>query len=168
MMRRMGGIVIADCARSIVKGYEVAGEQRVWPHIVGIMAYDTPYLGVHPGTFKNTATEAWSYLQQAQAVASSVGAGWAFLNKGKEEASSLPNTSPKSAGKEKTPSRKSSSASLKSAASSKGKQKAENQDESTALTQKLSNAGKAAQTSAASTGSGSWLKYGYAAAGAGA
>lgn len=153
--------MIADCARSVVKGYKTNVEHQVWPRIVGVMAYDTPYLGVHPGTFKNTATEAWSYVQQAQAVASSVGAGWSYLNKGKEE-------SPASMKESKTPKKQTSTASMKSAGSGKGKQKAENQDEMTALTRTLSESGKSAQNAASSTETGSWLKYGYAAAGAGA
>lgn len=153
----MGGIVIADCARSIVKGYKVAGEQRVWPRIVGIMAYDTPYLGVHPGTFKNTVTEAWSYVQQAQAVASAAGAGWAYLSTGKDSQAG------------KAPTKKASNASMKSTTSStKGKQKAENQDEAAMdFTGTLNAAGAAAQKSADSA-TGSWAKYAYAAAGAGA
>lgn len=135
----MGGIVIADCARSIARGYAQAGEkERMWPRLVGIIAYDTPYLGVHPGVFKNGASEAWSYVQQAQAVATSVGAGWAFLQ-GKDD------------GKNKA----------KAASTNKGKQRATDDDSS--LTQSLKGAGKAAQASAAAS---SWGKYGYAAAGA--
>ena len=179
----MGGLVVADFARSIVTGYAQAaaaakspqgpGETDAaqsqaqapasyWPRIVGILAYDTPYLGIHPGVFKNAAAEGWGYVQQAQAVASSVGAGWAFLQtqtggsdgKGKGKAAAASD-------KGKAP----------GAASGKGKQRAADQNEGpeSALTEGLRSAGKAAQSGSQAQGSASgssWLRYGYAAAGA--
>ena len=175
---------MADFARSIVTGYAQAaaaakspeGAEKAdpahppaqapasfWPRIVGILAYDTPYLGVHPGVFKNAAAEGWGYVQQAQAVASSVGAGWAFLQtqtagsegKGKGKAAAASDKSKNSA-----------------TTSGKGKQRAADQNEGpeSALTEGLRSAGKAAQSGAQAQGpaasGSSWLRYGYAAAGA--
>lgn len=156
-MLSMGGIVVADAARSIAKGYTVAGETRMWPRIVGVLAYDTPYLGVHPGTFRNSATEAWSYVQQAQTAASAVGAGWAYLNSAQSKAS----TKPLNNGKASTASKGTSSP-------GKGKQKAQNQDadDGMGLTRTLTEAGRAAAASGNAKKDGSWMSYGYAAAGA--
>ena len=174
---------MADFARSIVTGYAQAaaaakspeGAEKAdpahppaqapasfWPRIVGILAYDTPYLGVHPGVFKNAAAEGWGYVQQAQAVASSVGAGWAFLQ-----------TQTASEGKGKGKAAGASDKSKNSATTSgKGKQRAADQNEGpeSALTEGLRSAGKAAQSGAQAQGpaasGSSWLRYGYAAAGA--
>lgn len=154
----MGGIVVADCARSIARNYTNAGERgRMWPKVVGIMAYDTPYLGVHPWVFKNGATEAWSYVQQAQTVAASVGAGWAYFNTGKQGS-----TLPASAGKGKA-----GVAGTAPSTNGKGKARAANQDQGASgdLTKSLSEAGQAA-SSAAAKSSAPWAKYAYAAAGA--
>lgn len=182
----MGGIVVADFARSIAKRRGDSIPKRpdeIWPKIVGVLAYDTPCeylcspsnatpisnttpsdLGVHPGTFKNSATDAWGYVQQAQAVASSVGVGWAFLNSNKA-------TGPAAKVGSGTSTRSNSSNGSNSAASSsakaKGKQKAANQDEASNLTETLAQAGKAATSNVANAGT-AWQKYGYAAAGAAA
>lgn len=114
-------------------------------------------LGVHPGTFKNSATDAWGYVQQAQAVASSVGIGWAFLS----------NTNNKSASTKSSTT--SSSSSSTTASKGKGKQKATNQDDNSTsdITDQLAKAGKTATSNMAKAGP-AWQKYGYAAAGAAA
>ena len=132
----MGGIVVADAARSVARDCQKAEEkERMWPRIVGVMAYDTPYLGVHPGVFKHGATEAWGYVQQAQAVASSVGIGWTALQGINGKSAATPPTN------------------------AKGKQRQQD-----ALTQTLTSAGQAAQKSA--NASSQWGKIGFAAAGA--
>lgn len=147
----MGGLVIADFARSVARGFADAKEVNIWPRIVGILAYDTPYLGVHPGVFKNAAQEGWGYVQQAQAVASAAGIGWSFLQnqRGKpaDQVKAAEAGPPDSKGK--------------------GKQRAVNQDES-GVTETFSNAEKAAQAAANGQSGNGWLKYGYAAAGVGA
>jgi hypothetical protein len=116
-------------------------------------------LGVHPGTFKNSATDAWGYVQQVQAVASSVGIGWTFLN----------NTTNNNGKGTSTKSGNSSSSSSSTASKGKGKQKATHQDvnESSNITNQLAQAGKTATSSMAKAGP-AWQKYGYAAAGAAA
>ena len=151
----MGGLVIADFARSVTRGFADAKETKIWPRIVGILAYDTPYLGVHPGVFKNAAQEGWGYVQQAQAVASAAGVGWSFLQSQKGSPTSQAN------------SQNGNSSAAEATSKSKGKQRAANQDES-AMTETLNNAGKAAQAAANSSNGNGWLKYGYAAAGVGA
>lgn len=158
----MGGIVVADFARSVAKrrGDSVPRKaNEIWPKIVGVLAYDTPYLGVHPGTFKNSATDAWGYVQQAQAVASSVGVGWAFLNSGKANTASV--------GSSASSTRSTASTTSSASSKAKGKQKAANQDDTSDLTDQLAKAGKAATSNMANAGT-AWQKYGYAAAGAAA
>lgn len=60
----MGGLVAVDAAMKL--------EQASWPAIVGVLAFDTPYYGVHPSVFKNTATKYGGYLKQAHSVGSQV------------------------------------------------------------------------------------------------
>ncbi|WRT66132.1 uncharacterized protein IL334_003085 [Kwoniella shivajii] len=71
MGHSMGGLLIADAAR------DVAANTRegdiMWPRIVGILAFDTPYLGLHPHTFKHHLSQAASYVDQARNIASAVG-----------------------------------------------------------------------------------------------
>ena len=40
----------------------------LWPRIIGIIAYDTPYYGLHPHVFKNSANEAAEHLNAAKTV----------------------------------------------------------------------------------------------------
>jgi len=71
MGHSMGGLLIADAARDIVDNTREL--DPVWPKVVGIMAFDTPYLGLHPHTFKHQLTQAASYYEQARSVASTLG-----------------------------------------------------------------------------------------------
>ncbi|GAA96208.1 uncharacterized protein L969DRAFT_14405 [Mixia osmundae IAM 14324] len=74
----MGGLVAADSMLKVVDDYKAAGTPP-WPDILGVIAYDTPYLGLHPGTFANTATEYASYATQAHSVLTTLGLGWGAL-----------------------------------------------------------------------------------------
>nr|XP_031859184.1 uncharacterized protein CI109_005380 [Kwoniella shandongensis]KAA5526256.1 hypothetical protein CI109_005380 [Kwoniella shandongensis] len=71
MGHSMGGLLIADAARDIA-GNTRKGEP-MWPRVVGILAFDTPYLGLHPHTFKHHLSQAASYVDQARNIASAVG-----------------------------------------------------------------------------------------------
>ncbi|OCF42781.1 hypothetical protein I317_03383 [Kwoniella heveanensis CBS 569] len=71
MGHSMGGLLIADAARDIAANSREG--EMLWPKIVGILAYDTPYLGLHPHTFKHHLSQAASYVDQARSIASTVG-----------------------------------------------------------------------------------------------
>ncbi|WWC61647.1 uncharacterized protein I303_104231 [Kwoniella dejecticola CBS 10117] len=68
MGHSMGGLLIADAARDIASN--TREEDVMWPRIVGILAFDTPYLGLHP---KHHLSQAASYVDQARSIASTVG-----------------------------------------------------------------------------------------------
>ncbi|KAN0060693.1 hypothetical protein ACQY0O_007351 [Thecaphora frezii] len=61
----MGGLVAVDAALSIVQN---SGKHEVWPRIVSVIAFDTPYYGVHPGVFKNGFNKYAGYVQTAQTI----------------------------------------------------------------------------------------------------
>ncbi|SNX82652.1 uncharacterized protein MEPE_01358 [Melanopsichium pennsylvanicum] len=73
----MGGLVAVDAALNIAQD---SAEQhaktpkhkqphlKLWPRVVGVLAYDTPYYGVHPGVFKNGINKYAGYLQTAQTL----------------------------------------------------------------------------------------------------
>ncbi|KAJ7129492.1 hypothetical protein C8R44DRAFT_776915 [Mycena epipterygia] len=63
----MGGLLAADTLREFVKGRPDA-QAPLWPKIIGCIAFDTPYLGLHPGVFKNSATKAVEYAQTAHTI----------------------------------------------------------------------------------------------------
>ncbi|KAG8754565.1 hypothetical protein FRC14_004945 [Serendipita sp. 396] len=67
----MGGLVIADAMKAIKKSHNDDGP--LWPRIIAVLAYDTPYLGLHPDMFKNKATEGLSYVSAAQGVFAGLG-----------------------------------------------------------------------------------------------
>nr|XP_019046057.1 hypothetical protein I302_04797 [Kwoniella bestiolae CBS 10118]OCF24987.1 hypothetical protein I302_04797 [Kwoniella bestiolae CBS 10118] len=71
MGHSMGGLLIADAARDIASNTREG--EMMWPRIVGILAFDTPYLGLHPHTFKHHLSQAASYVDQARSIASTVG-----------------------------------------------------------------------------------------------
>ncbi|KZV75091.1 hypothetical protein PENSPDRAFT_647370 [Peniophora sp. CONT] len=54
----MGGLLVADTLLAIIHN-RVDPSAPVWPHIIAILAFDTPYLGLHPHVFKNSATKAF-------------------------------------------------------------------------------------------------------------
>ncbi|KAJ7904693.1 hypothetical protein B0H14DRAFT_2491463 [Mycena olivaceomarginata] len=64
----MGGLLAADTLREFMKNRETQPDFVLWPKIVAVIAFDTPYLGLHPGVFKNSATKAVEYAQAARTV----------------------------------------------------------------------------------------------------
>ncbi|KAK4686754.1 hypothetical protein P7C73_g3373, partial [Tremellales sp. Uapishka_1] len=115
MGHSMGGLLIADAALDIAN--TTREDDPMWPKIVGIMAFDTPYIGLHPHTFKHHLTQAAGHVETARNVASGLtmlspmlmGFGFGQGNKNKEASSPA------------GPSASSSSPSPRSSSSFKGK-----------------------------------------------
>ncbi|KAI0711079.1 hypothetical protein C8T65DRAFT_648099 [Cerioporus squamosus] len=66
----MGGLLAADALIEFVRT-RPDKKAPLWPNIVACLAYDTPYLGLHPHIFKNSATQAAEYVRTASTVLSS-------------------------------------------------------------------------------------------------
>ncbi|CDW98925.1 hypothetical protein, partial [Sporisorium scitamineum] len=73
----MGGLVAVDAALAIAQSsadqqantpLEERNSLKLWPRVVGVLAYDTPYYGVHPGVFKHGINKYAGYLQTAQGI----------------------------------------------------------------------------------------------------
>lgn len=73
----MGGLVAVDAALAIAQSSanqhanlasDTRSSLKLWPRVVGVLAYDTPYYGVHPGVFKNGINKYAGYLQTAQTI----------------------------------------------------------------------------------------------------
>lgn len=67
----MGGLVAADAILNLRKGY-LEANLPLWPSIIGCIAYDTPYIGLNPGTFSNTADHYIGQASQLNDLVSSV------------------------------------------------------------------------------------------------
>ncbi|KIJ70117.1 hypothetical protein HYDPIDRAFT_121556 [Hydnomerulius pinastri MD-312] len=67
----MGGLLAADALLEFVN---TRPDQNapLWPRIIACIAFDTPYLGLHPYVFKNSATKAAEYAGAARTVVSDV------------------------------------------------------------------------------------------------
>ncbi|KAF7301822.1 DUF676 domain-containing protein [Mycena indigotica] len=63
----MGGLLTADTLQEFVRGRPDANAP-LWPKIIACLAFDTPYLGLNPGVFKDSATKALEYAQAARTV----------------------------------------------------------------------------------------------------
>ncbi|KAH9844147.1 uncharacterized protein C8Q71DRAFT_731474 [Rhodofomes roseus] len=63
----MGGLLAADALLEFVQT-RPDSTAPLWPNIVACIAFDTPYLGLHPYVFKNSATQAASYVQSARSA----------------------------------------------------------------------------------------------------
>ncbi len=73
----MGGLVAVDAALAIAQNsadqqantsVEKQPSLKLWPRLVGVLAYDTPYYGVHPGVFKHGINKYAGYVQTAQSL----------------------------------------------------------------------------------------------------
>ncbi|KAK4056338.1 hypothetical protein OIO90_002782 [Microbotryomycetes sp. JL221] len=67
----MGGLVISDTVLSILGTSALP--------ILGVVAFDSPLLGLHPGMFRNTFDKAIGYASQGQAVLAGLGAGYGMF-----------------------------------------------------------------------------------------
>ncbi|KAJ7638933.1 hypothetical protein FB45DRAFT_827564 [Roridomyces roridus] len=94
----MGGLLAADTLRDFVNS-RPDPQAPLWPRIIGLVAFDTPYLGLHPAVFKTKATKAVEYAQTARTVGTSVlgafaGAGFGASKASSSSPSSNPGTPP--------------------------------------------------------------------------
>ncbi|EGN93031.1 hypothetical protein SERLA73DRAFT_190177 [Serpula lacrymans var. lacrymans S7.3] len=67
----MGGLLAADALLEFVNS-RPDKQAPLWPKIIACIAFDTPYLGLHPFVFKNSATKAVEYASSARTVASDI------------------------------------------------------------------------------------------------
>lgn len=67
----MGGLLAADALLAFVNS-RPDKDAPLWPKIIACIAFDTPYLGLHPAVFKNSATKAVEYASTARTVVSDV------------------------------------------------------------------------------------------------
>jgi hypothetical protein len=84
----MGGLLIADAALGIahssapqVPAHEPTQNSQshpMWPRIIALIAFDTPYLGLHPFVFKNGLTKYAGHVEVARNVVSGLGLGSAM------------------------------------------------------------------------------------------
>ncbi|KAH7914406.1 hypothetical protein BJ138DRAFT_1177332, partial [Hygrophoropsis aurantiaca] len=67
----MGGLLAADALLSFVHS-RPDKNAPLWPKIIACIAFDTPFLGLHPVVFKNSATKAIEYATTARTAVSDV------------------------------------------------------------------------------------------------
>ncbi|KAJ3477885.1 hypothetical protein NLI96_g10159 [Meripilus lineatus] len=63
----MGGLLAADALIEFART-RPDPTAPLWPNIIACLAFDTPYFGIHPHIFKNTATQAAGYVQSAHSL----------------------------------------------------------------------------------------------------
>lgn len=62
----MGGLVCTDAALALKRNARKG--QSAWPRVLGVLAYDTPFLGVNPAVFKHQFNTYQGYMDQAKAL----------------------------------------------------------------------------------------------------
>ncbi|KAI6003707.1 hypothetical protein EDD15DRAFT_2507260 [Pisolithus albus] len=65
----MGGLLAADTLRAFIRSRPDEGAP-LWPRVIGCIAFDTPYLGLHPFVFKNSATRVAEAADTARTIVS--------------------------------------------------------------------------------------------------
>ncbi|KIJ57129.1 hypothetical protein M422DRAFT_773813 [Sphaerobolus stellatus SS14] len=81
----MGGLLAADTFLAMANSRPDPAAP-LWPRIIACLAFDTPYLGIHPHVFSSGANKAIGYAQTARDIAASAGVlgtlgGFAFGKK---------------------------------------------------------------------------------------
>ncbi|KAI5807013.1 hypothetical protein EDC01DRAFT_724828 [Geopyxis carbonaria] len=71
----MGGIVAADALLAILDDEPVGPQRIMFPHIAGVLAFDTPYLGLAPSMFAHGAEGKWRGAMAAYSTLGSVTGG---------------------------------------------------------------------------------------------
>lgn len=77
----MGGLVIADATLKLLRERDSQTDLKesiIWPGIIGLIGYDTPYFGLNPTFFANTANEFFGHARTAQEVISNLGMAFGF------------------------------------------------------------------------------------------
>lgn len=103
----MGGLVISDTLLKTLSSASIP--------ILGLIAYDSPLLGLNPAVFKSTFDKALDYASKGQAALAALGAGYGFFRSA--TSSSNANSAPSSSASTTTAS--SSRSASKSSSSSK-------------------------------------------------
>ncbi|KAI9574668.1 hypothetical protein HD554DRAFT_2166134 [Boletus coccyginus] len=85
----MGGLLASDALLEFINS-RPDRNAPLWPRIIACIAFDTPYLGIHPFVFKNSATRAVEYANAARGVVADVYS----LFKGAESATATPPNPP--------------------------------------------------------------------------
>lgn len=67
----MGGLVISDTLLKTLSSASIP--------ILGLIAYDSPLLGLNPAVFKSTFDKALDYASKGQAALAALGAGYGFF-----------------------------------------------------------------------------------------
>lgn len=65
----MGGLLAADSIYAFIHTRPDT-DAPLWPNVVACLAFDTPYLGLHPQVFKNSATKVVEYVNDVHKTAS--------------------------------------------------------------------------------------------------
>ncbi|GHJ90247.1 hypothetical protein NliqN6_6649 [Naganishia liquefaciens] len=83
----MGGLLIADAAIGIKRSSSNSSSvpasadpnsHPMWPRVIALIAFDTPYLGLHPFVFKNGLTKYAGHVEMARNVVGGLGIGGAL------------------------------------------------------------------------------------------
>ena len=105
----MGGLVISDTLLKTLSSASIP--------ILGLIAYDSPLLGLNPAVFKSTFDKALDYASKGQAALAALGAGYGFFR----SATLSSNANSASSSSSKTTASSSRSASKTSSSSSSSK-----------------------------------------------
>ncbi|EPQ59080.1 hypothetical protein GLOTRDRAFT_70221 [Gloeophyllum trabeum ATCC 11539] len=83
----MGGLLAADTLLALYES-RPDKEAPLWPNIIACIAFDTPYFGVHPSVFKNSASKVVKHISTARTVVSDVADAFSYFTgkKGAESA----------------------------------------------------------------------------------
>ena len=82
----MGGLLAADALIAFANSRSDK-DAPLWPNIIACIAYDTPYLGIHPYVFKNSASRAFNYANATSTIASDMFSIFGKKNAGSSTAS---------------------------------------------------------------------------------
>ena len=105
----MGGLLIADALIAIANNSSGDQPTSLWPRIIACIAFDTPYYGLNPQVFKNTASKAVQVVATGLGILGALAESAQTATQPKADDNS-PNEPPVSP-KDKNPARKTSSGS---------------------------------------------------------